>query len=47
MYSMYNSETLEKPIDTLHRMHNTMTWNEQLFSSKLDSWYNYIYGIIY
>ena len=41
MYSIYNSETLEKLTDTVHKMHNTTTWNKQLFASKLDSWYNY------
>ena len=41
MYGIYNSETLEKLVDTVHKMHNTTTWNETLFASKLDSWYNY------
>ena len=40
MYGIYNSETLEKLIDTVHKMHTT-TWNEELFPGKLDSWYNY------
>ena len=26
---------------TVHKMHNTTTWNEMPFASKLDSWYNY------
>ena len=41
MYGIYNVETLEKLIDIVHKMHNTTTWNEMLFASKLDSWYNY------
>ena len=38
MYSIYYSETLEKVINTVHKMHNTMTPNEKLFAGKLDSW---------
>ena len=34
LYGIYNSETLEKLINTLHKMHNTTTWNEKLFASK-------------
>ena len=41
MYGIYNSETLEKLIDTVHKMHNTTTWNEELFASKLDAWYKW------
>ena len=36
MYSIYNSDTLEKLINTVHKMHNKTTWNEKLFDSKLD-----------
>ena len=36
MYGIYNSDTLEQLINTVHKMHNTMTWNEKLFASKLD-----------
>ena len=39
MYSIYNSEALEKLIDTLHKMHNTTTPNEKLFASTLSSWF--------
>ena len=28
MYSIYNSDTLEQFIDTMHKMHNKTTWNE-------------------
>ena len=41
MYYIYNSETLENLIDTVHKMHNTITWIEPLFASKLNFWYNY------
>ena len=40
MYSIYNSETLEKLIDNVHKMHNTTTWNEKFFPVNL------IFGII-
>ena len=39
IYSIYNLETLEKLIDTIHQMHNTTTPNENLFASILSSWY--------
>ena len=39
MYSIYNSDTLEKLINTVHKMHNKTTWDERLFTSKLDHWY--------
>ena len=38
MYAIYNSETLEKLINTVHKMHNSMTPNEKLFAVKLNSW---------
>ena len=31
--------TLEQLIDTVHKMHNQTTWNERLFASKIDFWY--------
>ena len=37
MYGIYNSETLEKLIDTVHNMNNTTTPNEKLFASTLSS----------
>ena len=40
MYGIYSSETMEKLVDTMHKMHNS-TLNEKLFASKLDSWYNW------
>ena len=33
MYGIYNSETLEQLIDTVHKMHDKTTWNEKLFAS--------------
>ena len=39
MYGIYNLETLEKLIYTVHKMHNSTTLNEKLFASKPDSWY--------
>ena len=41
MYGIYNSDTWKKLITTVHKMHNTTTWNEKLFAGKLDSWYNW------
>ena len=38
MYSIYNSDTLENLINTVHKMHNQTTWNEDLFASKLHQW---------
>ena len=29
MYDIYNSNTLEKVINTMHKMHNKTTWNEK------------------
>ena len=41
MYSTYISETLEKIINTVHKLHNSTTLNDKLFAIKLDSWYNW------
>ena len=41
MYDVYNSDTLEDLIDTVHKLHNRTTWNEKLFSGQIDNWYNY------
>ena len=40
MYGIYNSDTLEQLVDTMHKMHNKTTWNEKLFASKLNFWYH-------
>ena len=37
MYGIYNSDTLEKLINTVHKMHNTTTWKEKLFVGKLNN----------
>ena len=34
MYGIYKSGTLETLIDTVHRLHNQTTQNEQLFTGK-------------
>ena len=39
MYGIYNSETLEKLINTVHKICNTTAWNEKIFAGKLDHWY--------
>ena len=41
MYSVYNSDTLEDLIDTVHKLHNRTTWNEKLFAGQIDNWYKY------
>ena len=41
MYSIYNSDTLEQLIDTVHKMHNQTTWNERLFATKINYWYEW------
>ena len=42
MYGVYNAETLQKLVKTLHEMHNTTPQNEQLFAGELSTtftWY--------
>ena len=41
VYGIYNLETLEKLINTVHKMHNNTTPNENLFVGKLNSWDNW------
>ena len=41
MYRIYNSDTLEKSINTLHKMHNKTTLNKKLFVGKLNNWYQW------
>ena len=38
MYGVYNSDTLNALIDTVHRMQNFTTWNEKTFAGKLHDW---------
>ena len=40
MYGIYNSDTLEALIDTVHRLHNKSTWNEKLFARQIKDWYH-------
>ena len=40
-YSIYNSDTWEKLINTVHKMHNKTTWNEKPFVGKLNNWYQW------
>ena len=41
MYGIYNSDTLEDLIKTVHKLCNTTTWNEKLFSGQIKDWYNW------
>ena len=41
MCGVYNSDTLEDLMDTVHKLHNRTTWNEKLFSGQINNWYNY------
>ena len=41
MYGVYNSDTLEDLIDTVHKLHNRTTWNEKIFSGQINNWYKY------
>ena len=34
MYGIYNSDTLEDLIKTIHKLHNTTTWNKNCFWAK-------------
>ena len=37
MYGIYNAETLEKLINTVHQIHNTTSFHERLFSEQQSS----------
>ena len=41
MYGIYNSDTLEDLINTVHRLHNQSTWNERLFAGQIKDWYHW------
>ena len=41
MYCVYNSDTLEDLINTVHKLHNKTTWNEKLFVGQIKDWYYY------
>ena len=38
---IYNLETVEKLINTIHHMHNKTIWNDNLFPGKLNHWYQW------
>ena len=39
MYVVYNSDTVEDLINTVHKLHNKTTWNERLFAGQIKDWY--------
>ena len=41
LYGIYNSDTLETLIDTVHSLHNKSTWNEKLFAGEIYNWYHW------
>ena len=41
MYGVYNSDTLEDLINTVHKLHNQTTWNERLFAGQIKDWYHW------
>ena len=41
IYGIYNSDTLEKLINVVHKMYNKTTWIEKLFAGKLNQWYHW------
>ena len=41
MYGVYNSDTLEGLINTVHKLHNKTTWNKKLFAGQIKDWYYY------
>ena len=41
MYGIYNSDTLENLIDTVHRLDNKTMWNKRLFVGQIKDWYHW------
>ena len=41
MYCIYNSDTLDQLIETVHRMHNTSSWHKRTFVGKLNHWFEW------
>ena len=39
MYGIYNSDTLAQSIETVHRIHNTTSWQERTFVRKINQWF--------
>ena len=46
MYGIYNSDTLEALIDTVHRLHNKSTWNEKLFAGQIKDWCHWYLSVM-
>ena len=36
MYGVYNSDTLEELVETVHRIHNISSWHERTFAGKFN-----------
>ena len=48
MYGIYNFDTFEQLIDTVHRVHNHTTLNKKLFPRKMLEWFQWYlskYGV--
>ena len=45
MYDIYNSDTLEALMDTVHRLHNKSTWNEKLFAGQIKDGYHWYLSV--
>ena len=41
MYGIYNSDTLEQLIETVHRMNIITSWHEKTFAGKLNHWFEW------
>ena len=41
LHGIYNSDTLETLIDTVHRLHNQSAWNKKLFLVEISNWYHW------
>ena len=41
MYGIYNAETLERRVKTVHMLHSRQTMYESLFSGKMSAAYEY------
>ena len=41
MYGVYNSDTLEDLMNTVHKLHDKTTWNERQFSGQIKDWYHW------
>ena len=41
MYGINNAHTLEKLINTVHKIHNATNWNEKTYASQLNYWFHW------